>query len=85
MFYVYVLQSEKDRKLYIGYTEDLKERLFYHNSGKVKSTKNRRPLKIIYYEAYINKLDAMARERHLKTHQQRNFLKERIKNTLLAT
>lgn len=85
MYFVYVLQSQKDKKLYIGYSENINERLNYHNSGKVKSTRNRRPLTLVYYEAYINKLDATSREYHLKTHQQRDLLKQRIKNTLMVT
>ncbi len=50
MYYVYVLQSEIDNKLYIGYTKDLKLRIEQHERGYVESTLNRRPLKIIYYE-----------------------------------
>jgi putative endonuclease len=85
MHYVYVLQSRKDLKLYIGYTEDVFDRLSSHNAGRVKSTKNRRPLVLVYYEAFLNKGDATKRESHLKTHQQRDLLRERIKNSLLAT
>lgn len=85
MYYVYVLQSQKDLKLYIGYTEDLVNRINVHNSGKVKSTKNRIPFTLVYYEAYRDKQDATKRERHLKTHQQKDFLKERIKYSLLVT
>ena len=48
MYYVYVLQSEKDRKIYVGFTKNLEERLKLHNNGKVKSTKNRLPLKLVY-------------------------------------
>jgi putative endonuclease len=44
---MYVLQSEKDHKFYFGYTGDVKKRLEEHNSGKVSTTKNRRPLKLI--------------------------------------
>jgi len=52
MYFVYILQSRKDNKLYIGYTEDLRVRFSLHTNGKVASTKNRRPLELIYYEAY---------------------------------
>ena len=54
MFYVYVLLSEKDNKKYIWYTENLKLRFELHLKGKVESTKNRLPLKLIYYEACLN-------------------------------
>lgn len=83
MYYVYVLISESDKNwLYVGYSSNLKERLERHNSGKVKSTKNKKPFVLIYYEAFKNKTDALAREKNLKTHQQRDTLKERIKNSL---
>ncbi len=48
MYYTYVLQSKKDGKFYVGFTEDLKQRFELHNKGRVDSTKNRRPLKLIY-------------------------------------
>lgn len=66
MFYTYVLKSKKDNKLYIGSTTDLKRRFFEHNSGLVKSTKPRRPFKLIYYEAYAAEADARHREHNLK-------------------
>ena len=66
MFFVYILQSKKDRKLYIGYTNDLKRRIQEHNSGKNQSTKVRRPFELIYYEAYKSEKDAKNREENLK-------------------
>jgi len=48
-YYVYVLQSERDGKFYTGYTKNLERRFEAHNNGKVQSTANRRPLKLIYY------------------------------------
>jgi len=66
MFYIYLLRSKKDDKLYIGFTDDLRRRLKEHNSGKSKSTKHRRPLELIYYEAYKLEQDARKRERNLK-------------------
>jgi putative endonuclease len=66
VFYVYILLSEKDNKRYIGCTENLDRRLTEHDSGLVKSTRNRRPLKLIYFEKYISKSDAMKREKEIK-------------------
>ena len=57
-YYVYVLLSHKDSKLYIGYTNNLKKRLREHARGEVKSTKNRRPFTLIHYEYFINREDA---------------------------
>ncbi len=51
MYYTYVLISEKDGNFYVGYTKDLKQRFELHNKGRVDSTKDRRPLKLLYYEA----------------------------------
>jgi putative endonuclease len=82
MYYVYVLQSKKDGNIYIGYSTDLKRRFEEHNSGKVKSTKPRVPFELAYYEAYKNKKDATEREYFLKTHQQRDLLKERLMYSL---
>ncbi|HBC72673.1 hypothetical protein A2379_01705 [Candidatus Amesbacteria bacterium RIFOXYB1_FULL_47_13] len=81
-YYVYVLQSQKDLKLYIGFTNDLKRRLQDHNLGKVDSTKTRRPLKLIHYEYFQNRQDAEAREIYLKSGYGHNQLKQILKNTL---
>jgi putative endonuclease len=53
MYYVHVLRSERDKKLYIGFTKNLPKRLAEHNHGLVESTEKRRPFKLIYYEASI--------------------------------
>ena len=66
MYYVYVIKSIKDKKLYTGYTCDLKRRMKEHNTGQNISTKGRAPFKLVYYEAYQSKKDAMHREKMLK-------------------
>ena len=68
-FYVYLLKSRKDSKLYIGLTSDLKRRIEEHNNGQTKSTKNRRPLTHIYYEAYLDFRDAKMKELKLKKYK----------------
>lgn len=82
MFYCYVLKSEKDNKNYVGYTKNLKLRFEEHKKGRVESTKNRRPLKLIYYEACLNQQDATHREKYLKTYHGKMFLKNRLKSYL---
>ena len=82
MFYTYVLKSESDGKLYTGYAKDLKLRFDEHKKGRVKSTKDRRPLKLIYYEACLNQQDATHREKYLKTYHGKQFLKNRLKSYL---
>ena len=74
MFTVYILLSEKDKKRYVGFTDNIERRLLEHDSGKVISTKNRRPVKLIYSEGFENKPNAMKREKYFKTHPGRNFL-----------
>lgn len=77
-YYVYVLQSNKDGNLYIGFTPDLRSRFKKHQEGKVKSTKHRRPLELIYYEAYKDKDIAQKRERQLKTGKSHTALRKRL-------
>ena len=59
--------SEADGNFYTGSTADLKRRIHEHNSGRVNSTKNRKPLKLIYYEPCLDETDARNRERYLKS------------------
>jgi putative endonuclease len=74
-YFVYILTSFKDSKRYIGMTSDLNRRFKEHNSGKVKSTKNRRPLELIYTEEFISKKEASNRETFFKSGIGREFLK----------
>jgi putative endonuclease len=78
MYYTYVLLSKKDHKLYIGSTNDLENRLSLHKKGRVQSTKNRKPLKLVYYEACVSKTKSIKREKYFKTGYGRRFLKDRI-------
>lgn len=80
MYYVYIIYSEKIEKIYKGSTNDLIKRIKEHNNKKVKSTKNGNPWKLIYYEAFINKADALIEEKFLKTGRGRERLKLLLKN-----
>jgi putative endonuclease len=80
MYYTYVLISKVDDNLYIGYTKDLKLRFEQHNNREVNSTKNRIHLTLIYYESCVSKVDALIREKYLKTYRGRMFLKKRLKS-----
>jgi len=66
MFYVYILKSQRDNKLYTGSTNNLRRRLLEHNKKRVYSTKHRAPFYLIYYEAYLSEKDARRREKSLK-------------------
>ena len=81
-YYIYILKSEKDGQFYTGYTKDLQKRLIQHNNGEVKSTKNRSPLKLVYFEGCFNQQDATHREKYLKTSWGKRYIKNRIKNYL---
>jgi len=83
MWYFYVLESSKNKILYKGYSSDLKQRILDHNKkrGGKYSQKNA-PYRLIYYEAYLNKTDAMHSEKFYKTGYGREILKEKLSNYL---
>jgi putative endonuclease len=77
-YFTYVLKSTIDNKLYVGWTNNLKNRIAKHNQGKVIATKTRKPLKLIYFEACLNRTAAINREKSLKTGFGRSYLKKRL-------
>ena len=79
MFYVYFLQSLKDGKTYVGYTSDLKDRLLRHQCGHVKSTKHRRPFKVLFVEQFVTLKEAKDRELYWKSSSGRNKLRTLFK------
>ncbi len=80
MFYTYVLFSLKDTRFYIGHSDNLRKRFKKHTDGLVESTKHRRPLKLVYYEACLSLESAIQREHYFKTGFGRRYLKSRIGN-----
>ena len=83
MFYVYIIKSRLDSKLYIGSTKNLKKRILEHKNKNIKSTKYRGEFKLIYYEAYKSEKDARGREQNLKYFGKAYAqLKKRIENSL---
>ena len=83
MEYVYILRSAKDSKFYVGWTNDLRNRIQQHNAGKVFSTKSRLPLILVYYEACLTREDAKRREKYLKTAWGKRYIKNRLRTHLL--
>jgi len=77
VYYTYILQL-KDKSLYIGYSSDLKLRLKEHNRGLVSSTKNLRPVKLIYYSAFITQKKATDFEKYLKSSSGFAFRNKRL-------
>lgn len=82
MYYVYILKSLKNNDIYIGFTSDLKIRFKLHNSGQVRATKDNIPWRLVYYEAYLSKHDAVKRERQLKNHRAKLDLKAQLRYSL---
>jgi len=75
MFYVYILKSEKNGKLYKGFTSDLRRRIKEHNAKGPAFTKNNGPWKLIYYEAFVSERDARREEKFLKSGKGRERIK----------
>jgi putative endonuclease len=88
MFFVYILKTAKQvnhKRLYIGFTNDLRSRLEKHNMGMVESTKPYAPYRLVYYEAYSTKKEALEREKNLKLRANAwNQLKQRIFRSINA-
>lgn len=82
-YYVYILKSLKDGRLYIGYTTDLEKRFEEHQNGKVIATKHRRPFERIFYEAYKSSKNAKRREKYFKTSKGKSTLRMMLRSTLL--
>jgi putative endonuclease len=83
-YYVYVLRSLKDGMLYTGYTNDLRRRVEEHHAGVVRSTQDRQPLELVYYEACRSQADATKREKYLKTAWGKRYIKGRIAAYLMG-
>jgi len=85
MHYVYVLQSASDDGFYIGYSRNLRKRFQQHAQGDSFATSYRGRWKLIYYEAYLERDDALGRERYLKSGGGRKFLKAHLAHYLRKT
>ena len=81
-FYTYILKSKKDNSYYVGSTNSIENRLRYHNKGKVKSTKYKRPLQLIYKEEYPTLTEAIKRERQIKSWKKRKEIEKLIEKSL---
>ncbi|MEN6386197.1 MAG: GIY-YIG nuclease family protein [Phycisphaerales bacterium] len=81
-YYTYVLECKKTNTFYTGCTNNLKQRIEQHKKGEVGYTRSRLPIKLIYFEACLNKSDAFRREKYLKTGMGKKYLNSRIKDGL---
>ncbi len=82
MFYVYVLLSGADGGFYTGLTGDLKRCVEEHSDGLVETTRDRRPLELVYYEGCNSRKDAYRREKYLKTSAGNRYLRNRLSEHL---
>jgi putative endonuclease len=80
MYYVYVIESQENRDLYKGFTTDVNKRLKEHNNGQTPSTRSAVPWRLVYCEVFLDKMDAMEREKYLKSGWGREHLKKVLKN-----
>lgn len=78
-YYIYVLECN-DGFWYTGYTKNLVQRITEHEKGQVKSTKNRLPVSLLYFEGCKNQQDATHREKYLKTTYGKRYIRNRNKN-----
>jgi len=76
MFYAYILKSLKDGSLYKGQTDNLENRLREHNSGKSSYTSGRVPWKVVYYEEFVSREEALKREKYFKSAAGRRFIRK---------
>lgn len=83
MYYVYIIFSKSLNKKYIGYTNDLKNRLLDHNSGYSKFTSQGIPWRLIYYEVFNNQIDVLNEEKFLKSGKGRDRLNFLLINTII--
>jgi putative endonuclease len=75
MYYIYILQSLKDKRTYVGYSHDIQNRLLRHNAGQVPATQNRRPLKLIFSESFETEQQVKQRELYWKSGAGRRKMK----------
>ena len=78
MFFLYILQSEKDSSYYVGYSDNLEKRLYEHNSFTGRYTSRKKPWKLVYCEEYIEKSDALKREQYIKRMKSKRYIEELI-------
>jgi len=67
MYFVYIIQSQKDRSYYTGITSNLERRLIEHNKSDTKTTRSKKPWQLAYFEKYNSRIEAREREKFLKS------------------
>ncbi len=80
-YFVYILESLKDGRYYVGSTHNLEDRLKRHNEGRVAYTRPKRPWKLVYHESHHDRSRAVKRENEIKGHKRRTFIEALIKKS----
>jgi putative endonuclease len=80
-YFVYILQSEQDGSYYIGHTADLKERIQRHNQGRSLYTRLKIPWKLIYHEVYGSRVEAMRREKEIKSTKSKKYIEQLVRTS----
>jgi putative endonuclease len=79
--FVYVIESERDASYYVGSTHNVRHRLVQHNDGWTRSTKSKRPWKVVHVEEFACKSDALRREKAIKRMKSRRYIELLIAGT----
>ena len=79
-YFVYILQSKKNGSYYVGYTNDLNKRVAKHNLGGTASTRPYKPWKLVYFEEFSTKTEALKREKQIKKYKSRKYIENLIKS-----
>ncbi|MBI5473437.1 MAG: GIY-YIG nuclease family protein [Ignavibacteriae bacterium] len=79
LWFAYILRSAVDGKRYVGLSDNVERRVAEHNAGHTQSTKSRRPLELLYKEAFPSRREARVREKYFKTAAGRRFLDRMLK------
>jgi putative endonuclease len=80
MFYCYILQSKKDFSFYVGQCKDLDSRMSKHFDGLSKYTASKRPLRLVYFEAFITRQAALIREKQIKAKKSKKYIEYLVNN-----
>jgi putative endonuclease len=81
LYFVYILQSQKDGSYYVGSIQDLEERIQRHNQGRSLYTKGKRPWKLIYFEEFPDRSSALKRENYLKRQKSKEVMKSLVRTS----
>jgi putative endonuclease len=83
VYFVYILQSDKDGGYYVGSTNNLEDRIKRHNQGRTKYTKPKRPWKLVYHEEYDERSSAVKRESEIKKQKKRAYIEDLVRTSRL--